>query len=96
MLFFAYASLNLWRKRGIEKRMNMVRERNRQVEADLSVAKRVNEVKEKFFARIDEDMRQPLEQMALLSRQAAAAGREAAPADLQRIAAGSRALQSMI
>ena len=96
MLFFAYASLNLWRKRGIEKRMNMVRERNRQVEADLSVAKRVNEVKEKFFARIDEDMRQPLEQMALLSQQAAAAGREAAPADLQRIAAGSRALQSMI
>ena len=93
LLFLAYASLNLWRKRGIEKRMGMVRERNQQMEADLALVKRVNEVKEKFFARIDEDMQRPLEQLATLSAQAAAAGSAVEPAALQELAAGSRILR---
>ena len=60
VLFLAYASFTLWRKRGIEARMAAVKEKNRQMKTDLDTAQKINAVKEEFFTHISHDMRTPL------------------------------------
>ena len=98
-IFLAYASLKLWRKRGIEQRMRRVHDHNQQIEADLAVVMRVNEMKEQFFARIDEDICCPMEHMTKLSEEVAeavAAGQAADPERLKALAADSRKMQSVL
>ena len=56
----ASASILLWRKRGIEKKMACVRERNHHIQADLHAVKKINEAKDDFFSHISHDMRTPL------------------------------------
>ena len=98
-VFLAYASLKLWHKRGIEQRMRRVHDHNQQIEADLAVVRRVNEMKEQFFARIDEDICCPMEHMTKLSEEVAeavAAGQAADPELLKALAADSRKMQSVL
>ena len=60
ILLFAYVSLNLWRKRNVEQRMQVVKERNQQMEADLKTAKRVEAAKAEFFTSISQQMSHPV------------------------------------
>jgi len=60
VLCMAYLSFSLWRKRGAEKRVAAIREKNHQIQADLDAAQKINEAKEDFFSHISHDMRTPL------------------------------------
>lgn len=60
VLLLAYMSFSLLHKRGIEKRMADVRERNHKMQADLSAARKISEAKEDFFSHVSHDMRTPL------------------------------------
>ena len=67
-LVLAYTSFSLWRKRGIEKRMTAIKEKNRIIQVDLETAQKVNAVKEEFFSHISHDMRTPLNGIAGFTR----------------------------
>ena len=73
-LVLAYTSYSLWRKRGIEKRMAAIKEKNRIIQVDLETAQKVNAVKEEFFSHISHDMRTPLNGIAGFTRLAGEAG----------------------
>jgi signal transduction histidine kinase/ABC-type amino acid transport substrate-binding protein len=60
LVLFGYVSLNLWRKRDIEQRMQAVKEKSQQMENDLKTAKRVEAAKVQFFASVGQEMRRPV------------------------------------
>lgn len=60
VLCLAYASFTLWRKRGVEQRMMLVREKNQKMKSDLTAVRKIEEAKDEFFSHISHDMRTPL------------------------------------
>ena len=92
-----YTSFSLWRKRGVEKRMADIKEKNRQIQVDLATARQVNSIREEFFSSISHDMRTPLNGITGFTRLAAEADTlEAARGYIEKIKVANGLLVDLV
>lgn len=63
LLFFGYASFNLWRKRGMEFRVAEVEQSRRQASMQLDIERHANQARKGFYQYLDSSLAQPLKQI---------------------------------
>lgn len=63
LLFFGYASFNLWRKRGMEFRVAEVEQSRRQASMQLNIECHANQARKGFYQYLDSSLAQPLKQI---------------------------------